>query len=207
MGPPLASLERSIAIHPEHIVPGPATFYVKQHNPVASGGSYTVRTCPSSSVRPAAEDTTKLFSVAGNAGSWRQRRRFADASGRPLFELYRKRAGVTWFIKPPGDTTAPIATLAPRWDFAKDKVDVHFRNAGADDGEMVLMVRGKNIYKVEVNVYHGETLVMRTTVLNSWAFYLPWQKPEWKVGVAEGMDLSLVSFLLSGVMLRRDVNN
>jgi hypothetical protein len=117
----------------------------------------------------------------------------------PLFEIARKRLGVTWFVHLPGskekDDPRPVATVVPQWHMLKDKFDVHFSNAaGGDSGreEIVLSVRGQDIWKSRTHVYYGDALVMTSKLKDMVAVYVPGKRPEWEIEVAEGVDLSLV---------------
>lgn len=88
-----------------------------------------------------------LFTVDGRFTSWSQRRVFRDATGLPLFNLHRKSTGVTFFIEIPGDEDRPLATLAPRSSVFKDKCDIYLANAAADGREVMMEVRGQDIWK------------------------------------------------------------
>lgn len=191
---PLAPIKKPIAIRPEHVASSTTTIQVKQHSVGWSSGNFTI------SSTPTAEEPllNKLFSVDGDIASWSQRRHFCDASGLPLFDISRKKAGVTWYIHRPSEssskeaTSKPIATVVPQWSALKDKFDVHLQNAAANGEETILEVRGQNIWKTKTNVYHGGNLVMVVKLIDIAAVYLPVKRPSWEVVVAEGMDLSLV---------------
>lgn len=93
-----------------------------------------------------------LFTVDGDFASVSQRRRVQDATDLPLFEIARKRLGVTWFVHLPGSKERgdphPVATVVPQWHMLKDKFDVHFSSAAGGNGgreEIVLSVRGLDI--------------------------------------------------------------
>lgn len=188
----LTPTKQPIAIRPEHVASSTTTIQVKQHSASWSSGNFTI------SSTPTAEEPllTKLFTVDGDVASWSQRRHFCDASGLPLFEISRKKAGVTWYIHLPGESSSkgnePIATVVPQWSALKDKFDVHLRNAAANGEEIILEVRGQNIWKSKTNVYHRGNLVMIVKLTDIAAVYLPVKRPSWEVVVAEGIDLSLV---------------
>ncbi|KAF5860689.1 hypothetical protein ETB97_001257 [Aspergillus alliaceus] len=185
----LPPLKQPIAIRPDHIATSPTTLQVKHHTYSISQGDFTVSYSPDRTNTHA----TKLFSVNGHALSWRQRRDFCDASGLPLFELHRKGAGGTWFVQLPGSISSsdPIITLAPRWSWTKDKVDVYFRNAMGGE-EVVLEVRGQDTWKRRTNVYRDGVLVMTIRVVDLLRVSST-RKPEREVEIAEGMDLALAS--------------
>ncbi|KAL5001090.1 tubby C-terminal-like domain-containing protein [Aspergillus recurvatus] len=201
----LTPCKQPIAIRPEHIAPSTTTIRVNQHSASLSRGKFTISSIP----RTPAEEPTTLFAVDGNIASWTQRRQFRDASGLPLFEIARKKLGVTWYLHLPegtrnshgssGSADEPIATFVPQYSVFKDKFDVHFRNAapGARDEEVVLAVRGQNIWKTRSHVYLRGKLVMvaKLTGTGKVAVYVPGIRPSWEVTVAEGMDLSLASVI------------
>jgi uncharacterized protein YxjI len=193
----LAPIKQPIAIRPEHVVSSTTTIQVKQHSASWSSGNFTI------SSTPTAENplSNKLFGVDGDFASWSQRRHFRDASGLPLFEISRKKTGVTWYLQLPGEGSSkenasePIATVVPKWSALKDKFDVHLRNAAANGEDTILAVRGQNVWKSKTNVYHHGNLVMTVKLTDVAAVYLPGKRPSWEVVVAEGMDLSLVRWL------------
>ncbi|KAE8132833.1 hypothetical protein BDV38DRAFT_287429 [Aspergillus pseudotamarii] len=190
------TLKQPIAIRPEHIASCPTTIRVKQHSKSWSGGDFTISTCEGK-----AGSVTKLFSVHGDFGSLSQRRHFRDSSGLPLFELHRKKSGVTWFVHLPGDKSdaEPIATIATKWSAFKDKFDVHMRNAAAGGEDTVIEVRGQDIWKVKTHVYSNGALVMIAKLTDLLSVYVPGKRPEWELTVAKGLDLSLASII--GVLL------
>ncbi|PLB48742.1 hypothetical protein P170DRAFT_436481 [Aspergillus steynii IBT 23096] len=172
---------------------------VKQHTKTWTGGDFTIST-------RSEEDSSvleTLFTVDGEVASFSQRRHVRDASGLPIFEIRRKRAGVTWFVHLPGDSDSedakPLATIAPRLHPLKDKFDVHFKNASANGEDTVLEVRGQDIWKYRTNVYHNGTLVMVAKLTDMVSVYLPIKRPKWDLEVAEGFDLSLASTI--GIIL------
>ncbi|KAJ5943203.1 hypothetical protein N7516_003371 [Penicillium verrucosum] len=191
----LTRTKQPIAVLPEHVASSTTTIQVKQHSVSWSSGNFTI------SSTPTAEEPLlkKLFSVDGEIASWSQRRHFRDASGLPLFDISRKKAGVTWYLHLPGESSSkgtasePIATVVPKWSALKDKFDVHLRNAAANGEETILEVRGQNVWKSKTNVYHRGNLVAIVKLTDIAAVYLPVKRPSWEVVVAEGMDLSLAS--------------
>ncbi|KAJ5200269.1 hypothetical protein N7491_008931 [Penicillium cf. griseofulvum] len=193
----LTPTKQPIAIRPEHVASSTTTIQVKQHSASWSSGKFTI-----SSTQTAEEPLLKtLFSVDGDAVSLSQRRHFRDASGLPLFEISRKKVGVTWYLHLPGESSSkgnasePIATVAPKWSALKDKFDVHLRNVAANGEETILEVRGQNVWKSKTHVYHRGKLVMVVKLTDMAAVYLPGKRPSWEVVVAEGMDLSLASVI------------
>ncbi|GFF56981.1 hypothetical protein IFM58399_10439 [Aspergillus lentulus] len=147
-----------------------------------------------------------LFTVDGGFASVSQRRRIQDATGLPLFEIARKRLGVTWFVHIPGSKERadphPVATVVPQRHMLMDKFDVHFSNAaGGNDGreEIVLSVRDQDIWKSRTHEYYGDALVMTSKLKDMVAVYVPGKRPEWEIEVAEGVDLSLAAII--GVLL------
>lgn len=194
----LTPIKQPIAIRPEHVASSTTTIQVKQHSASWSSGNFTISSTPTAK-EPL---LNKLFGVDGDFASWSQRHHFRDASGLPLFEISRKRTGVTWYLHLPGESSSsssskesasePIATVVPKWSALKDKFDVHLQNAAANGEETILAVRGQNVWKSKTNVYHHGNLVMTVKLTDMAAVYLPGKRPAWEVVVAEGMDLSLV---------------
>lgn len=122
---------------------------------------------------------------------------FIDASGLPIFELHRKKAGVTWFVSLPNTNDKSIATIAPQGHLFKDKFDVYIRNVVDGGKEVKLEVRGNDIWKYRTSVYFGGSLVMTIKVKRYYLVYVGMGKrPEWEINIAQGFDLSLVSFLM-----------
>ncbi|KAI2790736.1 hypothetical protein POX_c03584 [Penicillium oxalicum] len=190
------TLKKPIAIRSEHVAPRLTTVRLKQHSKSWSGGDFTISTRPSDD-----SSATKLFSVDGDFASLSQKRHFRDASGLPLFELRRKKSGVTWFVHLPGahSDAEPIAAIAPKFSAFKDKFDVHFQNVAAGGEDATLEVRGQDIWKVKTHVYHHGELVMIAKLVDVLSVYVPGKRPEWELTVSEGMDLSLASII--GVLL------
>ena len=194
MATELAMLKQPITIRPEHVASCTTTLRLKSKSRI--GGDYIVSTVVSDgSGSSATPDSIELFIVDGNVTSWSQRRHFRDASGLPLFDLHRKSSGVTWFVQMPGGNS-PLATLAPRWSALKDKCDVYVANASANGEETVLEVRGQDVWKKWTHVYANGALVMRAKMANMASVYIPGKRLEWEFEVSEGLDISLVSFLL-----------
>ncbi|RHZ48792.1 uncharacterized protein CDV56_104994 [Aspergillus thermomutatus] len=189
--------KKPIALRTEYLASSTTTIRVKQHSKSWSGGDFTVSTVPSDG-----SPAQTLFTVDGDFASVSQRRRVQDATGLPLFEIARKRLGVTWFVHLPGskekDNPQPIATIVPQWHMLKDKFDVHFKNA-AGGGGIGLSVRGQDVWKSRTHVYHADALVMTSKLKDMVSVYIPGKRPEWEIEVAEGMDLSLASII--GVLL------
>ncbi|PYH73185.1 uncharacterized protein BO88DRAFT_379363 [Aspergillus vadensis CBS 113365] len=186
------TLKKPIGIRPEYIASRLTTIRIKQYSKSCSGGDFTIST---------SGFPIKLFSVDGDFGLLSQRRYFLDLSGLPLFELHRKKSGVTWFVHLPGENhdAEPTATIATKWSVFKDKFDVHIKNAAAASEDTVLEVRGQDIWKVNTHVYNNGVLVMIAELKDMLSVYLPGKRPEWELTVAEGFDLSLASII--GVLL------
>ncbi|EAW14974.1 uncharacterized protein ACLA_003870 [Aspergillus clavatus NRRL 1] len=198
MTPGLTPLKQPIALRTEYLASNTTKIRVKQHSIRWSSGNFTVSTVPTDG-----SPAETLFTIDGDFGSWSQRRHVQDASGLPLFEISRKKLGVTWFVHLPGskerDNAQPIATIVPQWHALKDKFDIHFKNAAGGDADLVLNVRGQDIWKCKTHVYHGDVLVMTSKLADMVSVYIPGKGPNWELEVAEGMDLSLAS--LVGVLL------
>ncbi|KAI9933203.1 hypothetical protein ASPWEDRAFT_174362 [Aspergillus wentii DTO 134E9] len=189
----LLNLQQAIAIHPQHVPSEATTIYIKHHSRSASRGDFTVSTCPHKLTTP----ETKLFSMASILASWRQRRSVRDASDQPLYDLRREATGVTWSAYLPGQEEHPVVTIAPRLSWLKDKMDVYVKNAAGDGQEVLLEVRGQDVWKIMTHVFVDGALVMVIRRLDFMSAYIPVKGFEWKIEVAGGLDLSLVLLIIS----------
>ncbi|KAH8697147.1 tubby C-terminal-like domain-containing protein [Talaromyces proteolyticus] len=194
MAPALDQIKQPIGLRPEHVAASPTSIRVKMHGGASSlaASDFTVTTDDSTP----GSTPTKLFSVDGHAVSWQRRRKFRDASDLPLFELARKKVGVTWFVYLPEDNGEPIATLAPKWSALKDKLNVFIRNAAHQGEQVELEVRGQDIWKLRTNIYMNGSLIMTCKRTDKFAAYIPGKGLEWKVDVAQGVDVSLGSLIV-----------
>jgi uncharacterized protein YxjI len=182
----LAALKQPVAIRPEHICSQPTVLRVRQHCLSWSLGDFTVT--DTTSVEDSATPKT-LFTVDGKIASWTQRRAVRDASGLPIYDMRRKNMGATWYAELPGGSE-PMVTLAPRRNNLKDKLDVYVHG----EEEVLLEVRGLDVWKKKTEVYLGDLLVMEVELVNLLSAYVPFFKDnQWNVRVAQGMDASLVS--------------
>ncbi|KAF7185899.1 hypothetical protein HII31_12772 [Pseudocercospora fuligena] len=197
--PDLFDLKAPIAIRSEHVVDTQTTFRIQQHGIGLHSGNFTVFFPNNAERAEASTEPQTLFSVNGKYGTLEERRCFHNASGLPLFELYHKPMGVRWYIELPGGNDTAIARLAPNFSMFKDNMDVHIKNAAAIDGtqeDVILQVRGQDIWKQRTNVYLGEKIIMTAKRTDKLSTYLPGRKIEWDVTVAAGMDLSLASAII-----------
>lgn len=186
MGKELATLKQPVAIRPEHVCSEPTTFRVRQHCLSLSFGDFSVS---NTSEVASSTSPSPMFTVDGKVGSWTQRRAIQDASGLPVFDMRRKKVGATWTVELPGGS-APLATLAPRRNDMKDRLDVYVHG----QEEVLLEVRGLDVWKKATHVYLGNRLVMDVKLVNLLSVYVPFFKDnQWDVRVSQGMDPSLVS--------------
>ncbi|THY35944.1 hypothetical protein D6D01_00874 [Aureobasidium pullulans] len=87
-------------------------------------------------------------------------------------------------------------TLAPRTSVFKDKLDLFVHNA-ANQGQVVnLEVRGQDVWRMRVNVYLGDQVVMSSKRTEKLAGYIPGKRPDWKVDIGEGLDASLAAVIM-----------
>ncbi|KAJ5782540.1 hypothetical protein N7457_004314 [Penicillium paradoxum] len=196
MAPTVTSPKQPIAVRLEHIAPRSMSLRVKQHSLSWSGGDFTISEW-SNDENGSSGNPKTLFTVNGKIASLTQRHQFLDKTGLPLFDITRNLAGVTWFVKLPGGSLScePIVTIAPRWSYFKDKFDVYVANAAMDGKEVVIEARGQDIWKLRTNFYVNGTLVMTSKRTDKLTTYIPGKRPEWRMDVAEGMDLALASVL------------
>lgn len=192
MATELKALEHPVANNSDYLRSSPATVWVKQHAKSWSAGDFTIA-ADRDGLSKSAKDGELLFSVQSKWASWSQKRDFTDASGNPLFQLYRESKGRTWFAEMAGPMRAlPFAKLKPLPCALKDKVDVHVLNQAKEGGEVVLQVRGQDVWKRNTMVYLNDSVVMTVRRTDYLSVYVPWKRPEWEVKVATGLDLSLV---------------
>ena len=194
MAPGVTTLKQPLAIRPDYIATHSTSIRVNQHRTSISGGDYTISKLPNNNEATNNQEPEDLFTVTGHVKSLSQRRHFRDASGLPLFELSRKKTGVTWFVSLPSAKSDDecIATIAPRMSALKDKGDVYVANAAAGGAEVRLEVRGQDVWKLRTNVYLDGKVVVTAKRTDKLVRCIPGMRPEWHVDVAEGMDLSLV---------------
>lgn len=188
----LAALKYPVAISSDFARHTSTTVWVKQHAKSWSAGDFTISADKDGSSK-SAKDAEHLFSVEGKWASWSQKRSFTDASGNPVYEMYREKNGRTWYVETAGPTrTLPVVKLQPLPRALKDKVDVHVLNKAANGDEAVLEVRGEDVWKKNTTVYLSGAVVMTARRTDTLSVYVPWKRPEWKVEVAPGLDISLV---------------
>ncbi|CRG84146.1 hypothetical protein PISL3812_01471 [Talaromyces islandicus] len=192
MAPTLDSLEQPIGLRPDLVAATARRIRVKQHAGLGPS-DFTVTGTNDSEPE---SSPTKLFSVDGHVMSWQSRRNFRDGSGLPLFEVARKKAGVTWFVHLPKDDGEPIATITTRFHALKDKFDVYFNNAAGSREKVQLEVRGQDIWKLRTNVYFGERMVMTCKRTDKMSVYIPGKALEWDVDIVQGMDMSIASLIV-----------
>ncbi|KAJ5975805.1 hypothetical protein N7481_009512 [Penicillium waksmanii] len=196
MAPTITSPKQPIAVRLDHIASRPTTLRVNRHSLSWSGGDFTISELVNAE-GGSSGDTSPLFTVNGKVASFTQRHQFLDQTGLPLFDITRKAAGVTWFVRLPdeGSSREPIATIAPRWSYFKDKFDVYISNAAMNGEEILIEARGQDIWKLRTNFYANGSLVMTSKRTDKLTAYIPGKHPEWQMDVAKGIDLSLAAVL------------
>lgn len=189
----LTSPKHPIAVRLDQIASKSTTLRVNHHSLSWSGGDFTISEWNNTKGTPS--EVTPLFTVSGKVASFTHRHQFLDQTGLPLFDINRKAAGVTWYVRLPDEDSShePIATIAPRWSYFKDKFDVYISNAAMNGEETLIEARGQDIWKLRTNFYANGSLVMTSKRTDKLMAYIPGKRPEWKVDVAKGMDLALVS--------------
>ncbi|KAL2796235.1 tubby C-terminal-like domain-containing protein [Aspergillus keveii] len=193
----MTDLKQPIAIRTEYITAHPTTIHIKQNKTPKHDSSEEDLTVWRSSSSEKSNDEQKLFSVTSESVPFSQRRHFRNASGLPLFELWQKKAGVTWFVHLPGGnetvSSESIAAIAPRWNPFKNKLDVYVINAAGVGDEVKLKVRGQDLSRSRTHVYCNGALVMAATRTSG---HESVDENEWKVDLAGGMDISLASVIM-----------
>lgn len=206
MIPDFATLKQSIAIRNDYVAKQQTSFRVLQHGKGLSSGKFTVfqpegtyvsekSACAEKQPEQSPQNGTLMY-VDGQFGTLDAKRSFRDNSGLPLFDLYHKAAGVTWYVELPGGNDTAIARLAPRFSALKDKLEVCVKNAAANGEDTILHVQGQDIWKQRTNVYLGDKVVMTVKRTDKWSVYLPGKNLEWMVDVVAGMDISLATVIV-----------
>ncbi|KAJ3492671.1 hypothetical protein NLG97_g5232 [Lecanicillium saksenae] len=189
----------------EHVVDENTTFLVRQHSFGGKGASkpkFTIESLPGDECLEDKTDvlekqpSTATMSVDAKYVSVEDRHEFRDATGLPLFDLYHKTTSVTWLIEVPGGNGEPIAVITPHPSMFKDRLDVQVKNAADGGEEVMLHVEGQDIWKLRVNVYRGDEVVMTVKRTDKISPYLMSSKLSWVVDVASGMDVSLASAIV-----------
>lgn len=206
MFPELTALKQPIAVRTEYIVDKDTTFRVQQHGKGLSCGKFTIFSPDGGadadevlSTKGASAEKQKpqtLMYVDGKYGSIEEKRAFRDASGLPLFDVYHRAIGVTWYIELPGGNGTPFARIKPRFSMLKDVLDVHIKNAAANGEEVTLHVQGQDIWKQRTNIYLNDKVIMTAKRIDKLSVYLPGKKLEWDVDITAGMDISLASAIV-----------
>jgi hypothetical protein len=185
MSPMVATLGEPIYILKDHIAPEPVNLRAKHHGK----GGFTFTTSSTGGA------PSEVISTANSKiGSSAPRRLIRDATGNGILELWRNAVGDESYISRPTGASLPLAIVAPRVTAVKDKVDVYVKSSTQGNEETKLEVRGQDIWKRNTLVYHGNDLVMRMKIVNYVTSFVPFSGNRWDVVVAQGFDLSLMSF-------------
>lgn len=203
MAATLEPLKQPVGIRADTISTSPTTLRIRQKCLRMSFGDFI---CIDKT------DSSPRFTVDGKTLSLSQRRAIHDASGLPIFDMHRVSLGTTWYVNLPDQDTNPMVRLEPQyangwkdWKATwKESLDVYVRNtAGLGSEEVLLSVRGQDIWKRNTHVYLGEQLVMDVKFVNLLSAYIPYLKDnEWDVRIAAGFDASVVSQKTRGIASR-----
>ncbi|KAJ6784323.1 hypothetical protein PWT90_07243 [Aphanocladium album] len=187
MFPKLDTLKRLIVVWTDYVVNEETTFLVQQHSfggQDASTPKFTIERVPDDGALneeadgPEKYPSPVIMSADARYISLDDRHRFHDATDLPLFDLYHKKSSVTWLLEVPGGNGKPMAVITPRPSLFKDRLDV------------------QDIWKLRVNVYRGDEVVMTVKRTDKISPYLMSSKLSWVVDVASGMDVSLASAIV-----------
>jgi hypothetical protein len=190
-----AILEKLVGIRAEQICTEPTSLRLKKHSSKSSSsGGYTIS--------DASGDNT-LLTVDKKASDWNSRRSFYDASGIRLFDLsYDSKVTSAWSIVLPDQEDNPVGTIFRRsYGQEGDYVGIRFVD-DTTEREVDLSVRAKFTVKKDdqcstskdVCVYYDDKLVVQTKMIKRYMSRIPFKDNEWDVHVAQGFDISLVSF-------------
>jgi hypothetical protein len=180
----LTTRDETLYILEDHIAQEPVNVRAKHYGK----GGFTFSKC---STGTSAE---VMFTADGKTGLTASRRLIRDATGKGILELWRNAVGDESYISYPTGNSQPLAIVAPRATMSKEKVDVYVKNAAQANDETKLEIRGQDIWKRNTLVYHGNYLVMQLRFANYITSFVPFSSDQWDVAVAQGFDLSLVSF-------------
>ncbi|KAJ2972193.1 hypothetical protein NQ176_g7297 [Zarea fungicola] len=205
MFPKIGTLKQPLAIRPEHVVDRSTTLHMQQRghsSGVAHGTKFTIHDASSNEALDQKahvaekEQSSVLISVDAKNVSLDARHTFRDATRLPLFELYRPKIGVTWYVEVPGGNGTPIAVFKPRFSVFKDNMDLELKNAAANGEDVRLHIQGQDVWKQRINVSLGDEIVMTIKRNEKLSVYVPGKKLSWSVDVAAGIDISLASAIV-----------
>ncbi|CAN8098019.1 unnamed protein product [Discula destructiva] len=149
---------------------------------------------------------TKLLVVEAKALSCSQKRTVRDASGLPLFDVYQSASwkvsqaslqSTPWLVQLPGAKgNKPLAWLS--WSNFNEASRRVLNMAVFPTGKRAvhLQVREEGVWKLRINVYLDDRVVMTAKMTDKFASYIPGKGLEWIVEPAEGMDTSLVTAIM-----------
>ena len=180
----LAMCAEPLYILEDHVAQKTVELRAKHH----SKGGFTFNRCSTSA------SAEVVFTADSRTGLPVPRRLIRDAAGNVTLELWRNAVGDESYIGHATGPSSPLAIVAPRATMSKDKVDVYVKNAARGSEETKLEVRGQDIWKRNTLVYHGNDIVMQMRFANYITSFVPFSGNQWDVVVAQGFDLSLVSF-------------
>ena len=199
--PVLDTPDYPIAIRPEHTTVTPTNLHIRQHLSW-SNGDWTAK----------GADGATFLTTTGKVWSNSARKEFQDASGLPLFTLRRSWISVAkaWRLELPSTAGDEIATIRLHWSLGRIKLDLKIlSNAASNEdesnaasavgkSEVLLEVRGQDPQHYVTNILHeGRKVAVVKRVFDERDRAGFKMKPEYEVEVAEGVDLSLVSFYLA----------
>lgn len=197
----LKAPERQVAFRQEHIADEKTTLILKPHGDAQSENAYKITH----------EEGAPAFTATGRKHSDRSCREVRDASGLPLFDIYKKplSSPFSWVVTLPGSkpsADAAIAKATPQWSWGSINLSLEFRNVAAvetkdeEDKKLSLMVKkhgmalsffdvvdgDRRIADIRESVNHNEKLALRRGSRGGS------HRPALDLIVAPGMDISLV---------------
>ena len=190
----LQALKTPIAVRTEYIAKQPTTIVIEQHEYTHIGRDYTIHD----------GNNNFLFKVKASTLSMTQKRGFQDASGTPSFDLRRRFTSVKrhWYLIRPGEDRDGLMTAQIHWGYTLGlTITVHNQAASGAETELEFMEIGPHGKLATIRAGDVEVASIRRTARDGgsgekFMERVSFKKrPIWTMHVAEGMDLSLVSFL------------
>ncbi|KAI9929641.1 hypothetical protein ASPWEDRAFT_41139 [Aspergillus wentii DTO 134E9] len=198
----LKAPDRQLAFRQEHITERKTTLILKQYSDAKSEHECQITD----------EDGILAFSATGRKYNDRSCKEIWDASGLPLFDIYKKPLSnpFSWVVTMPGSKPngdGAIAQASPQWSWTSINLNFAFRNGAAaenkkeEEKEISLTVKkhgealaffdvvdgDRRIAEVRESILHNERLALRRSSRGGG------HRPALDLIIAPGVDSSLVA--------------
>ncbi|KAE8163299.1 tubby C-terminal-like domain-containing protein [Aspergillus tamarii] len=190
----LKAPERPIALRREYITEAKSLLTFRPQGDPKSAIGYSIQD----------DDGIVLFTASGRKFNDRPCREFRDASGLPLFEIYRKSFRNSWSISLPGSSSAKIATVSPRRTSGMSgwgNFTITFDNAAAfeskrkEDKELSLEVQSRGNVLALYDIVDGDRKVaeVRESIQHNEKLALMKRFPSSKHGYRPVLDIIITA--------------